>query len=222
VAAKTTDRKQAIASKYRDRLLPKLEALARIAQSAEEQSWLSIGWPTDDVAADFSVDEGDAIVVMRDDLRDLHQPSYVQLRCQALDFDPVRVALQMFELVHERRDYLDAPDPKFYVRHLEQLVRARYVLVVVAHEIRMPAAEGANSFEAGRVRGASLLFEIETATLRGGFELFAENQWQVSAKDSNIGERLRVDLASRFAAAVIDGIRKRFPSAKPPLTLGVR
>jgi len=215
-----TDRKAAVADRYRERLLPKLEALVAIAQVAEEQAWMTVGWPTDPVAPDFDDAAGDAVVVMRDDLRDLHTAPYVRLRCTSLDFDPVRVAVQMLGLATPERECLDAPDLKFYVRHLEQLARARYALIVVMHEVRLPSTEGAASFEAGRVHGAALLFEIESRELRGAFEYHAENSWQLKGNDRTIDDKLRADLASRFSNAIVRGIGERFPAGRAPATLG--
>jgi hypothetical protein len=221
VAAKGTDPRTAIAEEYRARLMPKLDQLHRIGELAEQRSFFAGDWPADEVAPDVTQETGDAFVVMRDDLRDLGRRAGLELRCLALDFDPVRVALQMFELVREPHDYLDAPDPRFYRRHLDQLLRARYVLVVVTHEVRMPRPEGAAQFEAGRVGGAALLFEIEAAVLRGGFTYFAENRWAVAGRDATVGEKLVRDLRTRFAAEVVRGIGARFPAGRPPVTLGL-
>lgn len=200
--------------------MPKLEALVAIGQAAAENGWLTVGWPKDDVEPDFSDDEGNAVVVMLDDIRDLGVSSYVRVRCTKLDFDPVRVAIQMLGLATSETEYLNAPNPTFYARHLEQLARARFALIVLTHEIRLPTTEGASTFEAGRVTGAAMLYEIETRELRGAFEYRAENSWQLKGNDRTIDDRLRGDLAARFSAAVIDGIADRFPRGRAPATLG--
>jgi hypothetical protein len=215
-----TDRKAAVADAYRARLMPTLEAIAALGTAADEQGWMALGWPTDPVTPSFRDDTGDAVVVMRDDIRDLHYLPYVRLRCAKLDFDPVRVCIQMLGLASPDREPLDAPDPAFYRRHLEQLARARYVLIVVTHDVRMPRVEGATSFEGGMVNGAALLFEIETRTLRGAFEYVAINGDHLKGSDRTIEDKLRDDLEAQFSSAIIDGIARRFPDGRPPVTLG--
>lgn len=215
-----TDRKAAVADHYRDRLMPTLEAIAALGAAADEQGWMTLGWPSDAVAPNFADDTGDAVIVMRDDIRDLHYLPYVRLRCAKLDFDPVRVCIQMLGLASPDREPLDAPDPAFYRRHLEQLARARYILIVVTHEVRMPHVEGAASFEGGMVSGAALLFELATRTLRGAFEYSAVNSGQARGSDRTIEDKLRDDLEGQFSAAIIRGIAERFPAGRPPVTLG--
>jgi hypothetical protein len=214
-----TDPRVAIADRYRARVLPKLEALQAAAQLAHEQAWVNVGWPTDAVAPDFGGDDGDAIVAMREDLADLHAAPYVPLRCTTLYFDPVRVGVQLLGLARPERDAI-GPQTNFYVRHLEQLARARYALIVVTHERKVPAVDGGSAFEAGSVRGAALLCELATCELRGAFEFFAENSWQVKGTDRTIEDKLRANLESRFSRAIVGGIRARFPAGRAPATLG--
>lgn len=216
---KTTDPRAEVAEPYRHLLALKLDTLAAVATAAEEQSWSSLGWPADSCAPDFG-DRGDAIVVMREDLRDLHHAPYVPVRAITLDFDPVRVAMQMLGFARPETDCLNAPDPKYYRRHLEQLSRARLALIVVTHDLRLPRLEGAASFETGRVDGAALLFELASRELRGGFELHVENSWQVKGNDETITDKLRRELEAKFSNAVIAGIAGRFPQGRAPVTLG--
>lgn len=215
-----TDPRAAVAEPYRARLLPTLDALVAIGTLADEQAWLNVGWPTDPEAPNFSDDAGDAVVVMRDDVRDLHAASYVPIRCTKLDFDPVRVAIQMLGLARPETECLDAPDPKFYVRHLEQLARAHFVLIVVTHDVRLPQLEGATTFVTGRVDGAALLFDIAARELRGAFEIHVENNWQLKGSDRTIDDKLRADLAAKFSLAVVRLIGDHFPAGRAPVTLG--
>lgn len=210
-----------IANPFRERLIPKLKSLVEIAQAAEIESWVTSGWPTDDARPNFDDGEnGDAFVVMRDDLRDLHQIPYVRARCTTIDFDPVRVALQMLDFAHPEREAINPSNARYYKKHLEQIDRARYVLIVLTHEVELPTTEGAASYVGGHVKGAALLYEIDTATLRGGFEYYAENRWQVQGSDRTIAGKLQRDLESRFSAAIIDGIKRRFPEGDAPSTVG--
>ncbi len=213
-----TDPRAAVAEPYRARLLPMLEALVAIGPLAEEQGWVNVGWPTEAQAPNFSDEAGDAVVVMRDDIRDLHAPPYVPIRCCKLDFDPVRVAIQMLGLSRPETGGLDG-SPKFYARHLDQLARARYALVVCTHEIRLPQVDG-SQFEAGRVDGAGLLYEISTRALRGGFEIHVENSWQLKGSDRTIDDKLRADLEAKFSLAVVRLIGDHFPAGRAPATLG--
>jgi hypothetical protein len=215
-----TDRRAAVSAPYRERALRTLQLLVELGARAEEQAWISAGWPAEQVAPDFSLDRGDAIVVMREDVRDLHVAAHVRLRCTKLDFDPIRVAIQMLELARPERDTIHASSPRFYARHLEQLVRARYALIVVTHEVRLPAQQGVSSFDTGRVLGAALLFELADQALRGAFEFHADNSSQLEGNDRTIDDKLRADLEARFSAAIVRGIRERFPAGRPPATLG--
>jgi hypothetical protein len=202
--------------------MPKLEAIARAGEVADVQApFISDAQPAaSPLVLDFTFDRSNAVMVMRDDVRDFTRPAGLELRFAALDFDPVRVALQMLELLHEPHDYLDAKNPKFYVRHLDQVARAAYALMVVTHEVRLPWPEGAASYAAGRVSGVAVLVELATDTPRGGFPYFVENSWQVKGRDSNIRDKLRVDLAQRFGSELERGIAGCFPGAKLPPTLG--
>ncbi len=217
---KRTDPKAAVAEPYRDRLLPKLEALVAIGTLAEEQSWINSGWPRVSPAPNFSDEDGDAIVVMRDDIRHLAEAQYVPIRCTKLDFDPVRVAIQMLGLASPEREALDAPNPKFYVRHLEQLARASQVLVVVTHDIRLPQLDGATQFITGRVDGAGVLFDIASRELLGAFEIHVENRSQLKGTDRTIDDKLRNDLTAQFSLDVVRLIGDHFPAGRPPATLG--
>jgi hypothetical protein len=201
-------------------LIPTLEALVAIGTLAEEQSWISTGWPGESPAPNFSDGDGDAVVVMRDDIRHLHEAPYVPIRCTKLDFDPVRVAIQMLGLANPEREPLNAPNPKIYVRHLEQLVRARQVLVVVTHDVRLPQLEAGTQFVTGRVYGAAVLFDIASRELRGAFEIHVENRSQIKGTERTIDDKLRHDLAAQFSLDVVRLIGDRFPAGRPPATLG--
>lgn len=216
-----TESKADVANPFRERLIPKLQALVEVAQAAEEQAWIASGWPTDETHPSFDDGkDGDAIVVMRDDLRDLHCIPYVRARCTTIDFDPVRVALQMLDLAQPEREALNPSNARYYQKHLEQIDRARYALIVTAHEVQLPTTEGAASYEGGYVKGAALLYEIDSRRLRGGFEYFAENRWQVTGSDRTIEDKLQRDLEARFSEAIIEGIVRRFPDGTAPVTLG--
>ena len=199
--------------------MPTLEATVAAAVLADNEAWLGVGWPAEPVAPNFDDVQGDAFVVMREDLRDLHYAPYVPIRCATLDFDPVRVAVQMLGLAQPERDVI-GPNVAFYARHLEQLARARYALIVFTHERKLPASAGAAGYEGGSVSGTALLYELDGRALRGGFEYHAGNSWEVKGSDRTITDKLHVDLESRFSWAVINGIAARFPDGRAPATLG--
>lgn len=199
--------------------MPKLEAMQRAGQMADTHSWSTVGWPTGDVEIDFTVETGSGVMAMREDLG-LTTRVGLSLRFATIDFDPVRVCLQMLGLMTQPHDYIDRRHAKFYKRHLEQVARATHVLVVVTDEIRLPRTEGAASFEGGQVHGNALLVELGTGELRGGFPYLAVNRDQVKARDATIDHKLHDDLARRFGQALLDGLHQRFPSARPPKTFG--
>ena len=100
----------------------------------------------------------------------------------------------------------------------EQLVAAKYVLVVTPREVKWAYAT-VGTFVGGHVKMTAVLVDIDTGKPLGGFEATAESSDKVKTYDktfSNAQERVDVDLMTQASTAIIDGIKKRWPGAKVP------
>jgi hypothetical protein len=114
----------------------------------------------------------------------------------------------------------------------DQLVNAKYLLVVTPGEVKWPTIEG-TTFKGGSVRLHAVLVDIDTAKPLGGFETTATNSDKVllskddMAKafiDDKARERVNAALDKDFlheaGRAIVNGIEQRWPGAKTPLDWG--
>jgi hypothetical protein len=209
--------KEKVAAKYRASVMPKLDALVRAAAVADGFASLTFDWPRDLVAFDLREPTGDTVMVLREDIDGSATP---ELRFARLDYDPVRVSRQMFDLVVERTDYVDPSHASFYATHLEQLARARFVVIVYVHSVRLPRAEGTLDFVGGLISGVALLVELDAMTVRGGFEYAAGSRGQVRSTEKMVQHALRDDLAKQFGDVLLLQLTARFPEAQLPVTFG--
>jgi hypothetical protein len=209
--------KQQVAATYRAAVMPKLDALVRAAAIADGFASLTFDWPRDALAFDLREPTGDTVLVLREDIDGSSTPA---LRFARLDYDPVRVARQMLDLVVESTDYVDPSHAKFYAAHLEQLARTRYAVIVYTHSVRLPRAEGSLDFVGGLVSGVALVVDLDAMTVRGGIEYATSNRGQVRSTEKMIQHALRDDLAKQFGDVLLLQLGARFPEAQLPVTLG--
>jgi len=105
----------------------------------------------------------------------------------------------------------------------DQLVNAKYLLVVVPGEVQWPSAEGSTLLP-GNVPFRATLVEIDTAKPLGGFESAAHSSSEVTVKydrDHDLSEaahhQLEENFLSEYGKAVVQGIQQRWPDAKMPI-----
>lgn len=209
--------KQQVAASHRAIVMPKLDALVRAAAVADGFASLTFDWPKDDLAFDLREATGDTVMVLREDIDGSGTPD---VRFARLDYDPVRVARQMFDLVVESTDYIDPRHAGFYAAHLEQLARARYAVIVYAHSVRLPRVDGRLDFVGGLVSGVAIVVDLVAMAVRGGIEYATGNRGQVRSTDKMIQHALRDDLAKQFGEVLLLLLLARFPDAQLPVTLG--
>jgi hypothetical protein len=105
----------------------------------------------------------------------------------------------------------------------DQLVNAKYVLVVTPGEVTWPSASG-EKFQGGTAAMRAVLVEIETAKPLGGFEAVGVSSDKVfvraSANDDQLQSKLDADLIAESGRAIVKGIEQRWPGAKTPLDYG--
>ena len=107
-----------------------------------------------------------------------------------------------------------------YVPRYEELLAAKYVLVVFTGDVQFGAAVGSfEQFMPFKVSGTAILTEIETAKPLGGFRYEATNSPEIktttykSSGRSDAMQVLRTDFAEQFRAALKAGIQTRWPGS---------
>jgi hypothetical protein len=209
--------KQKVAATYRAAVMPKLDALVRASAVADGFASLTFDWPRDPFTFDLREATGDTVMVLREDIDGHAVP---ELRFARLDYDPVRVCRQMLDLAVDKTDYVDPSHAKFYAAHLEQLARARYAVIVYAHSVRLPRAEGRLDFVGGLVSGVALIVELDAMAVRGGIEYATGSRGQIRSTEKMVQHALRDDLAKQFGDVLLLQLTARFPDAQLPVTFG--
>jgi hypothetical protein len=210
-----------LARKYGPALMPKLDAIAKLADEARSRSFLTFDWPAEAVdGLDFTEKTGNAIMVLHDDLIDIGRKADVELRFATLEADPFRVTQRVLGLIQDGA--VNARNTGLYEPLLQHLQRARYALIVVTTRVDLPETTLGNSrrFRPGRVDGVGLLFEIDKRALLGGFTFSATNSEKLLATKGEERSKLRKNLAYHFGEALKIGVEERFRGAKAEFFTG--
>jgi hypothetical protein len=107
-----------------------------------------------------------------------------------------------------------------YKPALEQMARAKYVLFIAA-KVQEPKIDlGGKSFTPGTLRGAGVLYEIESTKLLGGFPLEARNSDKIKTRTGDYTgqalDALMHDFENNARDALWKALKARFPLAKLP------
>ena len=183
-------------------------------------------WPKGDVPGlDFTKATGNAIIVHHESGQRANPfatltTSGAPFKLFHLEDDPYRLALAA------RGIGLSKPEDKAkyrteqYKPALAHIARAKYALFIVG-KVEEPRVDVAvKSFSGGRLDGVAVLYEIEAKKLLGGFPIEARNSAKVTSRTGGYtGQELDAvmhDFENNARAAVWQGLKARFPSARLP------
>lgn len=228
---------------------PKVQAkLAKIVAAAKAADGADLGTPGDQkLALDFDWDDAakpNAIAVQIDDVQSATAPrpkppaaptadaawnAAAEGKPIALPGPPhPRFSMQedRYNTVYMGKQLLGIEDSSVAREYVyDQLVSAKYVLVVVPGEVTWADPSG-SKFEGGHVHMRATLVDIDAAKPLGGFEIDGVSSDKVLVDESSLTDpkyrdqlyaKLDRDLLIESSRAIVTGIAQRWPGAKTPL-----
>jgi len=181
-------------------------------------------WPKGDVPGLDFTKAGNAVIVHHESGQ-LSNPfdtltNAVPFKFFKLGDDPYRVTPRARGIGLDKGEDKAKYRSDKYKPALEQMARSRYVLFIAA-KVQEPKIDlGGKSFTPGTLRGAGVLYEIESTKLLGGFPLEARNSDKIKTRTGDYTgqalDALMHDFENNARAALWKALKARFPSAKLP------
>jgi hypothetical protein len=181
-------------------------------------------WPKGDVPGLDFTKAGNAVIVHHESGQ-LSNPfdtltNAVPFKFFKLGDDPYRVTPRARGIGLDKGEDKAKYRTDKYKPALQQMQRAKYALFITG-KVQEPKIDlGGKSFTPGTLRGAGVLYEIESTKLLGGFPLEARNSDKIKTRTGDYTgqalDALMHDFENNAREALWKALKARFPSAKLP------